>query len=219
VSQVTVALEGGKSAIHVMRGIAGDLQMKPTAVSFNFTAESLPWVLPPDAANGYKYTSAGHRYSNEKVTVRDLAPGRYDLKIDGQTVGTYTSGQLAFGVELEGNDKTPQYQQALKVALLNKDKNGDTAMHGLRNLYAQLKGRRRAVDKAYQEKDAKADSLKADLEKWHSGEFQAKQKEFEAKVRDFEAQIYKANQPTAHKYEITLAAAPAGAAPKTATKK
>jgi lysophospholipase L1-like esterase len=209
VSQVTVALEGGKPSSKVMRGTLGGLEMKPTSVSFNFTAESLPWVLPPDAEDGYKLVSGGHHHSNEKVTVRDLAPGRYDLKIDGKTVGTYTSGQLAFGVELESNQQTPQYQQALKVALLNKEKN-DKAMHPLRDLYGQLKGRRRNVAKSEQDKAGNLEQQKADLEKWHTGEFAQKAKELEAKVREFEQQIYQINQPAAHKYELALAAAPAG---------
>lgn len=209
VSQVTVALENGKPASHVSRGTLGDLDFKPTSVSFNFTAESLPWVLPPDAEEGYKLVSGGHHHSNEKVTVRDLAPGRYDLKIDGQTVGTYTSGQLAFGVELENNQQTPEYQQALKVALLNKEKN-DKAMRPLRDLYSQLKGRRNNVRKAEQANAGNLEQQKADLEKWHAGEFATKAKELDAKVREYEQQIYQLNQPAPHKYEVTLAAAPAG---------
>ena len=38
----------------------------------------------------------------------------------GKRWGLTPPEQLAFGVELEANEKTPQYQQALKVALLNQ---------------------------------------------------------------------------------------------------
>jgi hypothetical protein len=213
VSQVTVSLENGQPSGKALRGVIGDLQLKPTSCSFNFAAESLPWVLPPDAAEGYKMTSAGHRHSNEKVTVRDLAPGRYDLKIDGQTVGTYTSGQLAFGVELEGNEKTPQYQQALKVALLNQEKT-DKAMRPLRDQYRDLKAHRRNVDKAFQDKAANAEQMKTEMEKWKAEQFSPKVKELDAKVREYEAQIYKINQPAPHKYEVTLAALPPAAGKK-----
>ena len=87
-----------------------------------------------DAVDGYKMTHAGHHYSNEKVSVRGLKAGRYDFKIDGQLIGTYTAGQLGFGVELEENDKTPEYQQALKVAQLNQQRN-DLAYRPLRDQY------------------------------------------------------------------------------------
>ena len=52
-------------------------------MSFTFTANALPWVLPPDAAEGPTLTHLGHRYGNEKLTVRNLKPGKYELKIDG----------------------------------------------------------------------------------------------------------------------------------------
>ena len=119
------------------------------------------------APPGYDFLVTGHESFGKVVevgpNVRDLAPGRYDLAIDGQKVGTYTSGQLAFGVELEANEKTPQYQQALKVALLNKERN-DKAVHPLRDQWGQLKGRRRNLNKAEQEKASNAATLKADLE-------------------------------------------------------
>jgi hypothetical protein len=57
-------------------------------ISFTFTAESLPWVLPADAAEGFKITKAAHRFSNEKLVVNALKAGKYELKIDGQPIGT-----------------------------------------------------------------------------------------------------------------------------------
>jgi hypothetical protein len=64
----------------------------------------------------------------------------------GQSVGTYTADQLEAGIELEGNEKTPQYQQALQVALLNKKRN-DEAYRPIRDQYGTLKGKRRDLQK------------------------------------------------------------------------
>jgi len=186
------------------------------SVSFTFAADRLPWVVPPrketdpkgpanlvtDATEGYKLTHAGHHYSNEKVSVRGLKPGKYDLKIDGTTIGTYQAGQLAFGVELEENNKTPEYQQALKVALLNQDRN-NLAYRPLRDQYGQLKGKRRDLAKVDPSSPDYA-AKKAAFDEWYTGQ-KAKVAELLAKAKEFEDQIYQANQPAPHKYEITPA--------------
>jgi len=169
-------------------------------VSFTFAADRLPWVLPPDAVEGYKLTHAGHHHSNERLSVRGLKPGKYELKIDGQTIGAYPAGQLAFGVELEENDKTPEYQQALKVAMLNKERN-ELAYHPLRDQYGQLKGKRRDLAKI-DPNDPQYAARKAEFDQWYEGQ-KAKVAELLAKARDFEQQIYVANQPVPRKYEIT----------------
>ena len=171
-------------------------------IAFTFTAGRLPWVLPPDAALGYKLTSAGHRLSNEKISARGLKAGKWQLSIDGAPVGTYTASQLAYGVELEENDKTPEYQQALKVAMLNKQRN-DTAYGPIRNEYAQLKGKRRDLQKAEDAKAPDLDAKKADYETYYTA-MKAKVADLLAKAGALEDDIYKANQPVPHKYELAL---------------
>jgi lysophospholipase L1-like esterase len=192
----------GKYTVVGVNGKAGDLQTADDKISFTFKANALPWVLPPEAADGYKLTSAGHRYSNEKITVGNLKPGKYELRIDGELVGAYLDSQLAFGVELECNDKTPQYQQALKVAMLNKERN-DKAVHPMRDLWVKPKFLRRqaAVLDQQGKKDA-ADAKRAELEKFLS-ELKPAVAEKIALAKQFEDQIYQANQPVARKYELT----------------
>ena len=171
-------------------------------VSFTFKANALPWVLPPDAAKGYKLTHAGHKFSNEKITVRNLKPGKYELRIDGQAVGSYTDGQLAFGVELEENAKTPQYQQGLKVALLNKERN-DKAMHPLRDMWRDQKLKRIGLERLQQDpkqKDKLAEK-QAEYDKWMT-ELKPRVAAKLEEVKRFDDQIYQANQPVARKYEV-----------------
>lgn len=192
----------GKYAVTAVNGKAGDLQADDDKISFTFKANALPWVLPPEAADGYKLTSAGHRYSNEKITVGHLKPGKYELRIDGELAGAFLDSQLAFGVELEGNDKTPQHQQALKVAMLNKDRN-DQAMRPLRDLWRSLKAKRRDLQRLEQGPDkAAADAKRAELEKWLP-EFKAGIAEKIALAKQFEDKIYEANKPVARQYELT----------------
>lgn len=192
----------GKFTATGINGKAADLQAGDDKISFTFKANALPWVLPPDAADGYKLVHAGHRNSNEKITVGNLKPGKYELRIDGELIGAYTDAQLAFGVELEANDKTPQYQQALKVAMLNKERN-DKAVHPLRDLWVKPKMLRRQVAMLEQQgnKDA-ATAKRAEIEKFQA-EFKPAVAEKVALAKQFEDQIYQANQPVARKYELT----------------
>jgi hypothetical protein len=55
--------------------------------------------------------------NQEPLTVRGLASGRYTLKIDGETAGSFTSEQLAQGVNL-AELSTPMTRQAAEVHVL-----------------------------------------------------------------------------------------------------
>jgi lysophospholipase L1-like esterase len=191
-----------KKAILAGNGKAENVEITPDKITFTFKANALPWVVPPDAIDGVKLTHSGHRYGQERLTCPGLKPGKYELKIDDQTVGAYTDAQLAFGVELEENEKTPDFQQALKVATLNKERN-DKAVHPLRDLWLKRKIARNQLAKLEQgdNKDA-ANAKRAEIEKWLP-EFQAGVAEKIALAKQFEDEIYQANQPVARKYELT----------------
>lgn len=180
---------------------ASEVQGDANGVTFTLTANALPWVVPGEASFGYKVTRAGHRLSNESIRIVGLAPGQYDLKIDGQTVGTYGAGQLAFRVELEENAKTPEYQQALAVAVLNKERT-DKAMRPIRNLWGALKGKRYA-------------NKPEELEKFMP-QFDAELAKLKALVEEYDAKIAAINKPQPHRYELVRSAA---AAPATDTEK
>ncbi len=200
VSQATIIADAAKPTSTAANAKISDLKVDGGKVTFSLLANSLPWVLPPDTAEGQKLTSLGHRYSNEKLTVRQLPVGKYELKIDGVAVGQFTDGQLEFGVELENNDKTPQYQQALKVALLNRDRN-DKAYRNIRNLYGQLKGKRGAIAKLDPNAPDTA-AKKEEFAKWHA-DMKSQVAALLEEAKKIEDQIYVENQPKARVYELT----------------
>jgi len=179
-------VSGGKT------GEITDVEGDEDGVAFTFKAPALPWVLPPEAARGYALTKAGHKMSNERLVVRGLKPGKYELKIDGVIVGQYTHAQLGSKVELQSNERTPQYQQALKVALLNKERN-EKAVRPYRNQFSRLKGQQsREIDK----KDPAA--FATFMEK-----FEAELARLKKLSREYEDKIYDANKPQPRRYEIT----------------
>ncbi|MCB1235384.1 MAG: SGNH/GDSL hydrolase family protein, partial [Verrucomicrobiae bacterium] len=204
---------GGNPAASSVNGAVSELSGEGGTIRFTHLAKALPWVLPEDARLGYKLTKAGHKFSQERFTAVGLAPGKYELAIDGTVVGSWTHAQLARGVELEENEKTPQYQQALAVAKANADRNSQIVKK-LRDWWLQLKIRNYQLAgwKAQNPNAPAADTEAKEVE------FAAWQKEFDVAVPDLEKQaqaaadaIYQINQPKPHAYELRPAPKPAAA--------
>ena len=169
-------------------------------ISFTFTANALPWVLPAEARPSYRRACAGTSHSLEKITVQNLAPGTYELRIDGTSVGAYSDSQLAIGIELQENELTPQFQQALRVAQFNKDKNAN-AVRPLRKWWEQLRDKRLELDKAIAEHDPNLPAKRAAFAAWLLT-FQSGVATLQTLVTSFEDQIYQANQPPPRRYEL-----------------
>lgn len=175
-------------------------------LEFNFAAESLPWVVPAAAQPAAQMLYAGHRLGRESLAIDGLTPGKYDLAIDKEVVGTYTAAELAQGIELENNSKTPQYQQAARIAELNDQRNGKTGpVHLLRNEWSQMQLLYR------QQAQFKADPNNAELK----GKLDAQTKKtegIEARIaaheqaaKEIEDKIFASNQPLIRRYQITPA--------------
>ncbi len=198
VGGVTLQQKDGKWSALANNGKVASVEGGLDSITFTMTTNSLPWVVPADADEGFKLTSSGHRLSNEKITARNLPAGKYEVRIDGKPIGQWTEGQLAFGVEIEQNKETPQYQQALQVAELNQRRNVE-AYHKVRDEYGQLKGRRRKVSEV--EGKPEAEKVRAEFDAWRAG-MPDRVKALLAQAKQIEDEIYKVNQPKAHQYEI-----------------
>ena len=150
-------------------------------------------------------TVAGHKLSNERIKVAGLIPGNYELKIDGENVGTFSHLALSSKVELQSNEKTPQYQQALAVAELNRERN-DVAIRPLRDAWAGIKGLRKKIAEAAEapapEPGAKAGPTPEDLKaQWEAR--MVKIGELLDLAKTYEDRIYAAAQPMPRHYELT----------------
>jgi lysophospholipase L1-like esterase len=195
VSDILIARKDGKLTGAGATGVLVDLaEPAEDKITFTFTSASLPWVVPPEGAEGMKLLKPAVKLNTERVIVRNIKPGTYELKIDGQAIGRWTDKELNTGLDLAGIAATPQYQQALKVAVLNVKRNA-LGEHPMRIPWAQLKGQRAA--------------LKAEEEKQNAtpAQIEAKKKQFETfreTMRKVEDEIYEANQPVARKYELAL---------------
>jgi len=189
VSNIGIHINKKNFITDVTGGKIRDTKISDDYVSFTFTADSLPWVVPAEAQPGYDLTNSSHELSREMLAISYLPQGEYELKIDGQKITTVSNLQLARGIELQGIETTPQYQQAMKVAMLNKERN-EKAVAPLRNQWSAMKGKRQ-------------------LEKDNPDEFQKWRVDFDREVAalkklaaEYEEQIYQINQPQPHQYEL-----------------
>ncbi len=188
VSSITAGYTGDKWVVNATGGKVEAIEGSGDSVAFTFTADALPWVLPEEAQPGIKLVHGPHRLSNEKIRVVGLPPGKYELKIDGQVVGVYPHGALAGKIELQDNPKTPQYQQALAVAMLNKERN-EKAVRPLRNHWHALKASSRKMNPEQ-------------LAAWRKNEFEPKLPALRAACDEYLARVYDAAQPKARRYEV-----------------
>lgn len=97
-------------------------------LSFDYLAEALPYPLDTIArgwgqkksqAEATKVVPFMDEMNREILKVSGLK-GRYKLLIDDEEIGVWSANDLAEGINLAAESKTPQYQQALTVMHLNE---------------------------------------------------------------------------------------------------
>lgn len=115
VSEVAIDAQDGSVSSAVNAAITGVSVRKGGGVSFDLLAKAIPFPVPPEAMPFVDSFEVERDLNRETVTVKGLPRGRYALKIDGETVGTYAAEDLDAGVGLGFNAKTPQYRQAQAV--------------------------------------------------------------------------------------------------------
>lgn len=201
-SSIQVMIQpNGKAKVTASGGKATEVNVAEDTVTWTWAAESLPWVLPEAAQPGAKLLRLGHRASREAVAVNGLQPGKYELSIDDQVVGTYTHVQLARPIELQDNKLTPQYQQALQVAELNRERN-EGPLNQLRAQWRQFqvfaRTRKQANDAPNDEK------LAAELAKLAQGieGMEERVVEHEQAAKEIEDKIFQTNQPQPRRYVL-----------------
>ncbi len=196
-----VRQRNGKAKSRVAGGTLTDLTFTDQGVSFTWQADSLPWVLPEDAQLGVKLTKLGHRLSGERLGIQNLPPGKYALVINGTEVGQYPASALARRIELQANEATPQYQQAMEVAQLNKQRN-EGPVRSLRGEWSQFQRYARARRQAQgHPDDAEAAKQLTALEEKING-MDERVAQHIAAAKEIEDRIFEINQPPVRKYEV-----------------
>lgn len=107
-----------------------DAAYQDGGLSFTLAARCLPFPIADDARPALAYAAIETDLDREELQVAQLAAGAWTVEIDGAPVGTWTAAELATGVNLGLNARTPQYRQALNVQRLCEERR--TLEHRLR---------------------------------------------------------------------------------------
>ncbi len=207
VSKVAITVDGARSETE--RAEVSKLKAGRDALEFDLTTHALPFPYRSDSVSVLSVLPFTADLNREIVAVVGLTPGAYRLEIDGVAAGEYGADALAGGINLSENEKTPQYQQALKVKALNDKRTA--VMRRVRNfrLDEKRKGYPRA-DGTYPRRLAKRVRTEDGKIKWvpapeKEARFQ-KNRELLSKwveeVRSLEAACYEAARPRTHHYRL-----------------
>ena len=103
-----------------VRGTAENIRAQNGGLAFTWSEHALPFPIDPECAPALEWVSFNRDLNQEVLQVTGLKPGRYSLRIDGVEIHAYSSDELASGINLAVETKTPQYQQAVEVLNLMK---------------------------------------------------------------------------------------------------
>ncbi|MES1167439.1 MAG: SGNH/GDSL hydrolase family protein [Pseudomonadota bacterium] len=98
-----------------VRGSASNVRAPGAGLTFTWAERALPFPIDPACAPALDWVPFTAELNQEVLQVAKLKPGRYVLSIDGVEIHTYSADELAQGVNLAEETKTPQYQQAIEV--------------------------------------------------------------------------------------------------------
>lgn len=117
-----------KQAVKAENCTISNIKKNGKDLSFDYLAEALPYPLDTIArgwgqkkgqAEATKVIPFMDEMNREVLKVTGLK-GDYKLLIDEEEIGTWSGDDLAKGINLAAESKTPQYQQALTVMHLNE---------------------------------------------------------------------------------------------------
>lgn len=140
VSSVTIAANPKSSPVAQNAQIT-DIRRAKDRISWTETENALPLPLPsadldPVLGLVVKYSDLVAALDQEQLHVAGFTPGRYDLRIDGRSVGTFSESELAAGINL-ATLQTPMLEQSLLVAYDVGKKNAIEAAY-FKVVYASL---------------------------------------------------------------------------------
>ena len=110
-----VKLQEGR-AVGTRNATVSDVEWGSDKVAFTLLEKALPWAVDPEATIARDVVlKAATAFNQEALSLYGLKDGEWTLKIDGQEILTASARQWEIGVDLAGNEKTPQYQHAMEV--------------------------------------------------------------------------------------------------------
>lgn len=92
-----------------------EVKFENGALTFRYSAGAIPFVAQNWYSSAMKWVPFADELNREIFQVTNLPSGNYELQMDGVSIRTYTSQELAAGVNVSAESKTPEYQQSLRA--------------------------------------------------------------------------------------------------------
>ena len=209
VSDISIHAGQGKVERAIQATVSG-FKKEGGRLSFQIHATALPFPIAPSARCLLDKLPIEQDLNLERLTVKGLPAGHYTLTIDGIKIADYAPDQLAAGITLGFNEKTPQYRQAMQVFQSNYTRH--RTEQKLRN-YAAVRwflGHRHIAPDNLEAVRAYWNSLDGEKKKeWYERQIPAYLREWpthETVVRSLEKQdrnLRSLAQPKPHLYDLT----------------
>lgn len=128
----TVSVDASKKkVVTASNAEVNGLQVTRDGLSFDYLAYALPfpidtlkrgWGSKKSASEAIDVIPFMDEMNRETLQVSGLKNGNYKLYIDGRDIATFSSADLAQGINMATLTNTPQYDQAMTVLLLNEQR-------------------------------------------------------------------------------------------------
>nr|WP_294950407.1 SGNH/GDSL hydrolase family protein [uncultured Mucilaginibacter sp.] len=191
-------------------------------IKFTYLANSLPYPMDTIAggfgrpqkaqSEALKIIPFTEEFNKEMLQVNGLADGKYTLKIDGKTIGTYSTADLANGLNLALINTTPQYQQALALIHINEER--WTIERRLREYYWMHYSILKPKGMLFNDGEATLDSLQKygrkdffvaiTIPTYQKARFKAVRDAWQKEMDLLTNVMYTINKPVPHRFELTL---------------
>lgn len=120
-----------------------NIQAQGSEFSFVYTPEALPFPMINESqhgtfSDGLELVPFAEDLNQEMIKVTGL-PGQYELRINGIPIDSLSGSQLASGVDIGFNTKTPQQAKSQQIlALMNEAQNKERIIRGAAYIYYKL---------------------------------------------------------------------------------
>lgn len=206
----TVEIDAEKSKLeYAFNCDVSNFKADKTNVSFDSLEYSLPFPLNDDTSFAERYVRFVKEYNRQIIKVIGLEKGKYSLLIDDKEVAQYSSDELAKGVNIGNNKKTPQYAQAIeteKVSFVFRDFCNELREINATEMWQRLyeldsfEARVERLETMLKENKIKHPYIKKCAQLYKTTK--PKQAEMFAKSRQLHDELYKVAQPKEHKFEL-----------------
>lgn len=192
-----------------------DISSDKNGTNFSVKEKALPFPVKEDQKEGLSLVPFMKDFNVELLRVAGLNPEtKYQLKIDDEQIGRFTSKQLDEGINLAGYSNTPQYKQSKKVLeVLQELWKAEGKLRGMKFIeylpqYKKMKNTNNPkVIEAFMNSAFVADGYtdpyyKSQLKKFLKNK--PREEKYKEDCKNLIEKAYSVAQPEEHTFEITV---------------